>query len=169
MSESMAFIGGVAVAGLAAILLLKGTGGSLQQPNIAIPQIPNLVPQQQTPYYQPYPALPQPSPVSPNADERVAIERVKMENDILKRENDQLKAQVQQMQAQMQQACLQLSDAIPTKSKRRSTVAAATAATAATAISKSLVVFTYSLGCGRYVPHHWWWYCRSWSIIFILS
>ncbi len=105
MSESMAFIGGVAVAGLAAILLLKGTGGSLQQPNIAIPQIPNLVPQAQVPYYPPnYQALPQPSPVSPNADERVAIERVKMENDILKRENDQLKAQVQQMQAQMQQA-----------------------------------------------------------------
>ncbi|PMB27546.1 cell division protein ZapB [Fischerella thermalis] len=105
MSESMAFIGGVAVAGLAAILLLKGTGTSLQQPNIAIPQISNLVPQQQ-PYYAPpnYAPFPQPSPVSPNTDERVAIERAKMENDILKRENEQLKAQVQHLQAQMQQA-----------------------------------------------------------------
>ncbi|MGJ5672953.1 MAG: heterocyst differentiation related protein [Nostochopsis sp.] len=102
MSESMAFIGGVAVAGLAAILLLKGTGGSLQQPNIAIPQIPNLVPQAQAPYYQPpnYPALPQPAPVSPNADQSVAIERAKMENDMLKRENEGLKNQLQQLQIQ---------------------------------------------------------------------
>ncbi len=99
MSESMAFIGGVAVAGLAAILLLKGTGTSLQQPNIAIPQIPNLVPQQ--PYYPPpYQAPPQSPPVSPNADERVAVERAKMESDMLKRENDQLKIQLQQLQVQ---------------------------------------------------------------------
>jgi hypothetical protein len=106
MSESMAFIGGVAVAGLAAILLLKGTGTSLQQPNIAIPQISNLVPQPQPPYYPPssYAPPPQTPPVSPNTDERVAIERAKMENDILKRENDQLKAQIQQLQAQMQHA-----------------------------------------------------------------
>ncbi|PLZ84980.1 heterocyst differentiation related protein [Fischerella muscicola CCMEE 5323] len=106
MSESMAFIGGVAVAGLAAILLLKGTGTSLQQPNIAIPQISNLVPQPQPQYYPPtsYPPVPQPPPVSPNTDERVAIERVKMENDILKRENEQLKVQIQQIQAQAQNA-----------------------------------------------------------------
>ncbi|PMB19770.1 heterocyst differentiation related protein [Fischerella thermalis] len=105
MSESMAFIGGVAVAGLAAILLLKGTGTSLQQPNIAIPQISNLVPQQQ-PYYAPpnYAPFPQPSPVSPNTDERVAIERAKMENEKLKQENEQLKIQIQQIQAQAQQA-----------------------------------------------------------------
>lgn len=105
MSESMAFIGGVAVAGLAAILLLKGTGTSLQQPNIAIPQIPNLVPQQQ-PYYAPpnYAPIPQPSPASPNTDERVAIERVKMENEKLRQENEQLKIQIQQIQAQAQQA-----------------------------------------------------------------
>ncbi|WP_315789933.1 heterocyst differentiation related protein [Fischerella sp. JS2] len=106
MSESMAFIGGVAVAGLAAILLLKGTGTSLQQPNIAIPQISNLVPQPQAPYYPPanYAPIPQTPPVSPNADERVAIERVKMENDILKKENEQLKIQIQQIQAQAQNA-----------------------------------------------------------------
>ncbi|PMB00558.1 heterocyst differentiation related protein [Fischerella thermalis CCMEE 5268] len=104
MSESMAFIGGVAVAGLAAILLLKGTGTSLQQPNIAIPQIPNLVPQQQPYYAPPYAPIPQPSPVSPNTDERVAIERAKMENEKLKQENEQLKIQIQQIQAQAQQA-----------------------------------------------------------------
>ncbi|MCP6762640.1 MAG: heterocyst differentiation related protein [Fischerella sp. CENA71] len=100
MSESMAFIGGVAVAGLAAILLLKGTGASLQQPNIAIPQISNLVPQTQPPYYQPYPAPPQSPPVTPNPDQSVAVERAKMESDMLKRENDQLKIQLQQLQVQ---------------------------------------------------------------------
>ncbi|MEO1561514.1 MAG: heterocyst differentiation related protein, partial [Cyanobacteria bacterium J06632_19] len=38
MSESMAFIGGVAVAGLAALLLLKGSGNSLT-PNFNTPQV----------------------------------------------------------------------------------------------------------------------------------
>lgn len=35
MSESMAFIGGVAVAGLAALLMLRGTNNSLQ-PNFGV-------------------------------------------------------------------------------------------------------------------------------------
>ena len=38
MSESMAFIGGVAVAGLAALLLLKGSGNSLPA-NYNAPQV----------------------------------------------------------------------------------------------------------------------------------
>lgn len=108
MSESMAFIGGVAVAGLAAILLLKGTGTSLQQPNIAVaPQFPaGVIPgvMQQPPTYNPYvQQSPSPAPSGPNIDERVAIERVKIENEMLKRENEQLKNQLQQMQqAQLQ-------------------------------------------------------------------
>ncbi|MDM9381242.1 heterocyst differentiation related protein [Chlorogloeopsis sp. ULAP01] len=109
MSESMAFIGGVAVAGLAAILLLKGTGNPLQQPNIAVaPQLPTtMMPGviQQPPTYNPYAPQPvAPTPASPNPDERLAMERLKMENEGLKKENEQLKSQMQQFQAQLQQA-----------------------------------------------------------------
>jgi hypothetical protein len=107
MSESMAFIGGVAVAGLAALLLLKGTGNSLQ-PNFALTsQVPSVVPPQavvpppQYPYAQPaYPNPPAPS--SPTTEERVAMERLKMENEAVKKENDQLKTQIQQLQFQYQ-------------------------------------------------------------------
>lgn len=106
MSESMAFIGGVAVAGLAALLLLKGTGNSLQ-PNISLPsQISSAVAPQpvvppQYPYGQPvYPNPPAPS--GPTTEDRVAMERLKMENEAFKKENDQLKTQIQQMQFQYQ-------------------------------------------------------------------
>ncbi len=111
MSESMAFVGGVAVAGLAAILLLKGTGNSLQ-PNIALsPQMPAVLPGVAQPQPQPYPPppygqqAPQVPPPGPNNDEqRLAVERMKMENDALRKDNEQLKGHVQQLQAQLQQA-----------------------------------------------------------------
>ncbi|MBO3461648.1 heterocyst differentiation related protein [Aetokthonos hydrillicola Thurmond2011] len=106
MSESMAFIGGVAVAGLAALLLLKGTGNSLQ-PNILPSQVSSVVapqpvvPPPQYPYGQPvYPNPPAPS--GPTTEERVAMERLKMENEAFKKENDQLKTQIQQIQFQYQ-------------------------------------------------------------------
>jgi len=107
MSESMAFIGGVAVAGLAALLLLKGTTNSLQ-PNFTVnPQMPTVVAppavmQQPVPYYaQPvYPNAPAPNSLS--TEERVAMERLKMENETVKKENDQLKTQIQQIQFQYQ-------------------------------------------------------------------
>jgi hypothetical protein len=106
MSESMAFVGGVAVAGLAALLLLKGTGNSLQ-PNFTSPQVPAVVAQPavvqpgQYPYGQPaYPN--QPAPSGPSTEDRVAMERLKMENEAVKKENDQLKIQIQQMQFQYQ-------------------------------------------------------------------
>lgn len=107
MSESMAFIGGVAVAGLAALLLLKGTSNSLppnfaltsQVPTVVAPQA--VVPPPQYPYGQPaYPNAPAPN--SPTTEERVAMERLKMESEAFKKENDQLKTQIQQLQFQYQ-------------------------------------------------------------------
>mgnify|MGYP003782018299 CR=1 FL=1 len=108
MSESMAFIGGVAVAGLAALVLLKGAGGSSLQPNYTVTsQLPTtvvappaLMPPTATYPGQPYP---NPAPVSPNTEERVQMERVRLENEGLKNENNNLKTQVQQLQSQLQQ------------------------------------------------------------------
>ncbi|MDZ7957206.1 MAG: heterocyst differentiation related protein [Aulosira sp. DedQUE10] len=106
MSESMAFIGGVAVAGLAALVLLKGAGGnSLQQPNFAMsPQIPaTVVPQMQSPQY-PYgqPMYPNQPPPGTNSDQRADFESLKSEMAKLKTDNDQLKAQNLQLQWQFQ-------------------------------------------------------------------
>lgn len=109
MSESMAFIGGVAVAGLAALLLLRGTNGSSLQPNFAVaPQMPATVvapqvmqpPMQYPPYGQAqYPHQP---PAAPNPEQRVELERLKMDLDRLKSDNEQLRAQNQQLQFQFQ-------------------------------------------------------------------
>lgn len=106
MSESMAFIGGVAVAGLAALLLLKGSGNSV--PNFSgTPQVqaPIVAP----PYMaQPgtYPGLPvYPNQLPPGSDTlelRSQLERQKNQLDMLQRENDQLKNQTQQFQSQIQ-------------------------------------------------------------------
>ncbi|MFN6571759.1 heterocyst differentiation related protein [Nostoc minutum NIES-26] len=108
MSESMAFIGGVAVAGLAALVLLKGTNSPLQ-PNFAVtPQMPGTVvapqgmPQVYPPYTygQPYPN-PVP-PVTPNPEQRVETERLNMQLERLKTDNEQLRMQNQQFQFQLQ-------------------------------------------------------------------
>ncbi len=109
MSESMAFIGGVAVAGLAAIVLLKGTGLPNLQPNIAVaPQMPATVvaPQMMQPgqypaYGQPYP---NPAPINPSGTEefRMQMERQKSQLDVLQRENDLLKQQIPQLQYQVE-------------------------------------------------------------------
>jgi hypothetical protein len=111
MSESMAFIGGVAVAGLAALVLLKGTGTPLQ-PNIAVaPQMPAVVAPQMIPQqgqYSPYGQQPpyfnnNPSAIPPNSDPlRLEMERQKMQLERLQADNDQLKAQNQQLQFQVQ-------------------------------------------------------------------
>jgi hypothetical protein len=110
MSESMAFIGGVAVAGLAALLLLKGTGNAVQQsgfsvtPPIQPSVVPGYVPPMGTPY-NPYQQSPNPPvPVDPNAAQKAAeLERFKVQNEGLQRENYQLKAENQQLQFQLQQ------------------------------------------------------------------
>ncbi|HYX17796.1 MAG TPA: heterocyst differentiation related protein [Nostoc sp.] len=112
MSESMAFIGGVAVAGLAALVLLKGTNTPLQ-PNFAVaPQMPGTVvapgmqPQMYPygPYGQPmYPGQVQP-PTAPNTDQRLEMEKLntQMQLERLKNDNEQLKLQNQQLQGQVQ-------------------------------------------------------------------
>ncbi|MBD2388286.1 heterocyst differentiation related protein [Cylindrospermum sp. FACHB-282] len=107
MSESMAFIGGVAVAGLAALVLLKGTNIPLQS-NFAMPQMPATVmaPQvMQPPMQYPYGGQPvynnQP-PAAPNPSQSVEAEKLNIQNERLKSENEQMKAQIQQLQNQVQ-------------------------------------------------------------------
>ncbi|HEY9801710.1 MAG TPA: hypothetical protein V6D25_15240 [Leptolyngbyaceae cyanobacterium] len=107
MSESMAFIGGVAVAGLAALLMLKGTNTTLQ-PNFGVAsQMPATVvaPQVMPPQYQPpygQPAYNNPQPTAPNPVQSVELERLKMDFERLKNDNEQLRAQNQQLQFQFQ-------------------------------------------------------------------
>ncbi|UKO97563.1 heterocyst differentiation related protein [Nostoc sp. UHCC 0870] len=107
MSESMAFIGGVAVAGLAALLLLRGTNAS--QANFAVsPQMPGALvapqPIQPPTYYPPYGQAQYPNqpPVAPSTEQRVELERLKMDFERLKSDNEQLRAQNQQLQFQFQ-------------------------------------------------------------------
>ncbi len=80
MSESMAFIGGVAVAGLAALVLLKGTNTPLQ-PNFAVtPQMPRC---SSSPGHTATSAIslwalwatnyPNQPPVAPNSEQRVEM------------------------------------------------------------------------------------------------
>ncbi|MFN6537211.1 MAG: heterocyst differentiation related protein [Nostoc sp. EkiNYC01] len=110
MSESMAFIGGVAVAGLAALVLLKGTNTPLQ-PNFAVaPQIPGVVqpqvmsPQVQYPsgYYGQQPIYPNTQPTPPNSDQRLEMDKLNMQMENLKKDNEQLKLFNQQLQGQVQ-------------------------------------------------------------------
>ena len=98
MGESMAFIGGVAVAGLAALVLVKGTSNPIQQPNFSMaPQMPSTV--MASPgippsgYYQPYI---NPQPTSPSSDQRLELESLKAQIERLKSDNEQLKIQNQQ-------------------------------------------------------------------------
>ncbi|TAE58919.1 MAG: heterocyst differentiation related protein [Nostocales cyanobacterium] len=107
MSESMAFIGGVAVAGLAALLLLKGTNTPIQQPNFALsPQMPGTVvapqvmqPSMQYPPNYGQPAYSNPQPIAPNNDQALQIQK---QLDELKADNQQLRLQNQQLQGQIQ-------------------------------------------------------------------
>ncbi|MDZ8026816.1 MAG: heterocyst differentiation related protein [Nostoc sp. SerVER01] len=108
MSESMAFIGGVAVAGLAALVLLKGTN---IQPNFAVaPQMPVVAPQVMPPqvqyppgyYGQTQPIYPNQPPAAPNSDQRLEMEKLNMQMETLKKDNEQLKVFNQQLQGQVQ-------------------------------------------------------------------
>ncbi|MEH2332337.1 heterocyst differentiation related protein [Nostoc sp.] len=112
MSESMAFIGGVAVAGLAALVLLKGTNTPLQSNFAVAPQIPGVVaPQGMQPQMYPYGPYGQPMypnqvqpPTGTNTDQRVEMEKLntQMQLERLKNDNEQLKLQNQQLQGQVQ-------------------------------------------------------------------
>jgi hypothetical protein len=108
MSESMAFIGGVAVAGLAALVLLRGNPNPIAQSGFTLPS--QLPPQVVTP-----PVITQPGqygvgqtspnllPSDPNNTQlRIDHERVKMQMENLARENDRIKAENQQLQFQLQ-------------------------------------------------------------------
>jgi hypothetical protein len=112
MSESMAFIGGVAVAGLAALVLLKGTntpipsnfGVSPQMPGtVMAPQVMQYPPNYGQPAYFNQPTTTQP-PTTPNSDQRLEMEKLKMNMQLekLKSDNEQLKLQNQQFQVQAQ-------------------------------------------------------------------
>ncbi len=112
MSESMAFIGGVAVAGLAALVLLKGTNSPLQSNFAVAPQIPGVVaPQGMQPQMYPYGPYGQPMypnqvqpPNATNTDQRQEMEKLntQMQLERLKNDNEQLKLQNQQLQGQVQ-------------------------------------------------------------------
>jgi hypothetical protein len=110
MSESMAFIGGVAVAGLAALVLLKGTvnpaqtGFTAVAPQIQSPVVaPQVMPQQGQPYggYPGQPVLPNPVPNAPNDQLRLDLERSKMQFENIQRENEGLRKQNQDFQNQL--------------------------------------------------------------------
>ncbi len=107
MSESMAFIGGVAVAGLAALLLLKGAGGNMSQGFSAssqTPQQPVVAPPVVPPATQ-YSYLPQNPPSSPgnfaNEQLRSDMDRIKLQMENMQRENDRLRNRNEQLQTQI--------------------------------------------------------------------
>ncbi|MEH1823501.1 MAG: heterocyst differentiation related protein [Nostoc sp.] len=112
MSESMAFIGGVAVAGLAALVLLKGTNTPLQ-PNFAVAsQMPGVVaPQGMQPQMYPYAPYGQPMypnqvqpPTATSTDQRLEMEKLntQMQLERFKNDNEKKDLQIQQLQAQVQ-------------------------------------------------------------------
>jgi hypothetical protein len=108
MSESMAFIGGVAVAGLAALLLLKGTNTPIQSNFAAAPQMPAtfVAPQvmQQPIQYPPYgqPVYTNQQPVGPNSSQSPEVEKLNTQLEKLKADNEQIRIQNIQLQGQLQ-------------------------------------------------------------------
>jgi hypothetical protein len=108
MSETVSFLGGAAIAGLAALFLLRGGGlanslpiSSLTQPPIAPVAVP-------TPVSAPAPAAPSPAASPDRSDAlkneldsfKVQAERQKLEIDQLKYANQQLQGQVQLLATQ---------------------------------------------------------------------
>ena len=105
----MAFIGGVAVAGLAALLLLRGSNTPTQQPNFAVsPQMPTVVtpqvmqPSMQYPPNYGQPIYPQVQPTIPSSNQALQLEKLNMTMEKLKTDNEQLRLQNQQLQGQIQ-------------------------------------------------------------------
>lgn len=110
MSESMAFIGGVAVAGLAALVLLKGTNTPLSSNFAVSPQMPGTVMAPQVMQYPPnygQPVYSNQPPTAPNSDQRLEMEKQKMQIEKFKSDYEQLKLQNQQLQQQLQSATQQ--------------------------------------------------------------
>lgn len=110
----MAFIGGVAVAGLAALVLLKGTNTPISSNFGVSPQMPGTVmapqvmqPSMQYPPNYGQPVYPNQPPTAPTADQRVEMEKQKMQIEKFKSDYEQLKLQNQQLQQQLQTATQQ--------------------------------------------------------------
>ncbi|AFY39388.1 heterocyst differentiation-like protein PatN [[Leptolyngbya] sp. PCC 7376] len=104
MSEGIAFIGGVSIAGLAALVLVKGTGTPAQPPNVAVtPQMPTVeapqAVQQPMPYTPNYGQQPIPDP-----NQALQLERLNlnMQMEKLEADNQQLRLQNQQLQVQLE-------------------------------------------------------------------
>ena len=104
MSEGIAFVGGISIAGLAALILLKGTVTPSQQPNFPVtPQVPTV---------ESLPTVQQPLPYPPNygqqpiADPNQALQleqmQMQMEIEKLEADNQQLMLQNQQLQLQLE-------------------------------------------------------------------
>jgi hypothetical protein len=109
MSESMAFIGGVAVAGLAALVLLKGTNTPVSSNFAVSPQMPGTLmapqvmqPPMQYPVNYGQPVYSNQPPTAPNSDQRLEMEKLNMQMEKFKNDNEQLKLQNQQLQVQVQ-------------------------------------------------------------------
>ncbi|NJN72103.1 MAG: heterocyst differentiation related protein [Limnothrix sp. RL_2_0] len=102
MSEGIAFIGGVSIAGLAALVLLKGTGTPAQQPNFEMPTVeaPQTV-QQPIPIQYP-PNYGQ--QLTPDPNQALQLEKLSlnMQMEKLEADNQQLKLQNQQLQVQLE-------------------------------------------------------------------
>ncbi len=94
MSETTSFLGGAALAGLAAVTLLKG-GVNATAPGFISPQLP----------VQPYPTVPLPSvgvPPTTAAPTVYDLEKQRVETDQLRAQFEQQRLQTEQLKAQIQ-------------------------------------------------------------------
>lgn len=104
MSEGIAFVGGISIAGLAALVLLKGVGASPQQPNFTVtPQLPTVETPQAAQQPLPYPPNYAPQPI-PDPNQALQLERLNLAMQIekLETDNQQLRLQNQQLQMQLE-------------------------------------------------------------------
>jgi hypothetical protein len=108
MSETVSFLGGAAIAGLAALFLLRGGGLANSLPISSLTQPPSLAPAAAPAPAAPTPAAPTPAPSPDRSDAlkneldsfKVQAERQKLEIDQLKYANQQLQGQVQLLATQ---------------------------------------------------------------------
>lgn len=99
MSEGVAFIGGVSIAGLAALVLLKGTGIPAQQPNFEMPTVEAPQAVQQPIQYPPNYG----QQLIPDPNQALQLEKLglNMQMEKLEADNQQLRLQNQQLQVQL--------------------------------------------------------------------
>jgi hypothetical protein len=95
MSESMAFIGGVAIAGLAAMVMLKGNGNNPIQGMPGLPQMQTPIVQ---PMQQPMQQFPGSFPVAGQTCDANEFQRLKSENERLTQDNNNKNLQISQFQ-----------------------------------------------------------------------